>query len=117
MQQPGQEFTIQLTDPARIDKALKILSGEENNEGHVMGLIIKRKAPCNPAWDFHLDPQTISFFAMAIEVCDANMQYVETTWARPTAPFSRPLVPAGFHANTRHDPKVITTRHAAPARY
>lgn len=74
---PGQEFVIQLTDPALIQKALNILSGEEQNEVHVHGRIIKRKAPYNPQWDYFLDPATINFFEVAIEVCDANMVYVE----------------------------------------
>ncbi|MCW3480696.1 hypothetical protein OL229_14205 [Neisseriaceae bacterium JH1-16] len=77
MQRPEQEFIIQLTDQDKIDQALKILSGEEREAVHVMGRIIKRKAPYNPAWEYHLDPASISFFVMAIEVCDANMQYVE----------------------------------------
>lgn len=42
-----------------------------------MGRIQKRPQPYNPDWDYHLDPNTITFFNMAIEVCDANMQYVE----------------------------------------
>ena len=75
-QQPGQEFIFELTAPTLIDKALKILSGEEKNEVHVMGKIIKSSKPYNPEWDYHLDPNSISFFQMAIEVCDANMRYV-----------------------------------------
>ncbi|NTI77888.1 BP74-related protein [Rhizobium rhizogenes] len=74
---PGQEFIIELTDEQTIDHALKILSGEEQNEIHVHGRIIKRTQPYNPKFSFHLDPQTIRFFSMAIEVCDANMVYVE----------------------------------------
>jgi hypothetical protein len=39
---------------------------------HVMGRIVKRQAPYNTKWSFYLDPQTISFFKFAIEVCDAT---------------------------------------------
>lgn len=74
---PGQEFIIELSDENTIAHALKIISGEEKNEIHVHGRIIKRTQPYNPRFSFHLDPQTIRFFAMAIEVCDANMLYVE----------------------------------------
>ncbi len=73
---PG-EFVFELTNQELIDKALRILSGEERDEVHVMGRIIKRQKPYNPQWSYHLDPSTISFFAMAIEVCDATMDYVE----------------------------------------
>ena len=77
MQQPGQEFIFEITDPATIQKARDILSGKEKNEIHVMGRIIKSNKPYNPRFNFHLDPATIRFFMMAIEVCDANMTYVE----------------------------------------
>ncbi|MEU7834428.1 MULTISPECIES: calmodulin [unclassified Nonomuraea] len=68
---------IPLTDPAKIEHARRILSGEEQEELHVLGRIIKRPAPYNPYWSFHYDPDTISFFALAIEVCDATVTYTE----------------------------------------
>lgn len=74
---PGHEFIIELTDEKTIDHALKILSGEEQSQVHVHGRIIKRTQPYNPRFGFYLDPATINFFDMAIEVCDANMVYVE----------------------------------------
>ncbi|UQA55554.1 calmodulin [Polyangium aurulentum] len=74
---PGKEFIFEVTDEARIAHARKILSGEEQNRVHVHGRIMKRTAPYNPTWSWHLDPATIDFFEMAIEVCDADMQYVE----------------------------------------
>ena len=74
---PGIEFIIELKDEAKIKHARNILSGEEQSEVHVHGRIIKRTADYNPRFSFHLDPSTINFFQMAIEVCDANMVYVE----------------------------------------
>ncbi|MCY1044457.1 calmodulin [Corallococcus sp. bb12-1] len=74
---PGIEFIIELTDENRIAQARRILSGEEQNEIHVHGRIVKRKAEYNPRFSFHLDPASIAFFTMAIEVCDADMIYVE----------------------------------------
>ncbi|WP_274564172.1 calmodulin-binding protein [Streptomyces spiramyceticus] len=68
---------FQLTDPVKIEKARKILSGEETYETHVVGRIVKRPAPYNPTWSFHFSPETISFFESAIEVCDATLPYVE----------------------------------------
>ncbi|ADO74874.1 hypothetical protein [Stigmatella aurantiaca] len=73
----GQEFIFELTNEERIAEALDIISGKEQSKIHVMGRIKKRQASYNPKWSYHLDPDTISFFAMAIEVCDANMDYVE----------------------------------------
>lgn len=74
---PGTEFIFEITDEAKIAHARRIISGEETNEVHVHGRIVKRTADYNPKWSYHLDPTTISFFAMAIEVCDAAMYYVE----------------------------------------
>ncbi|WP_371780944.1 BP74-related protein [Streptosporangium subroseum] len=73
----SEPFVIQLTDTAKIEHARRIISGKETATTHVMGRIIKRKAPYNPAYSFHLDPNTIDFFHMAIEVCDATLSYTE----------------------------------------
>ncbi|PRY00758.1 calmodulin [Allonocardiopsis opalescens] len=70
------EFVFKLTDDARIAHARRIVSGEETERVHVHGRIIKRQMPYNPRWDFSLDPDTVDFFEVAIEVCDANTQYV-----------------------------------------
>jgi hypothetical protein len=72
-----QPFVIQLTDAAKIAHARKILSGEETAKTHIHGRIIKRTAPYNPGYSFHISPDTIDFFQMAIEVCDATLSYTE----------------------------------------
>ena len=74
---PGQEFIIQLNQDSQIQKARDILSGKETEAVHVHGRIVKRRQPYNPRFNFYLDPDTINFFAQAIEVCDATMNYVE----------------------------------------
>lgn len=74
---PGLEFIIELTDDSKIQKARDILSGKEKDRIHVHGRIMKRTQPYNPKFSFSLDPSTIDFFEMAIEVCDADMRYVE----------------------------------------
>ena len=71
------EFVIELTDESKIQQARNILNGTQKDETHVVGRIIKRPAPYNPKWSYQLDPASISFFSMAIEVCDANIGYVE----------------------------------------
>jgi hypothetical protein len=74
-------FVIELHDPAVIDHARRILSGAEKAAVHIMGTIIKSKAPYNPDWSFHLDPPTISFWQLSTEVCDASTRYVEDNLA------------------------------------
>lgn len=76
-QSPTETFVFKLTDEKKIQQARDILSGKLTDEIHVMGRIRKSPAPYNPPWSFHLDPATISFFAFAIEVCDADIRYVE----------------------------------------
>ncbi|MGK3989311.1 hypothetical protein WME99_40065 [Sorangium sp. So ce136] len=75
--QGGKEFIFEVTDQAKIAEARNILSGNEQTQVHVMGRIVKYRASYNPDWSFHLDPATITFFAMSIEVCDATTPYVE----------------------------------------
>lgn len=70
-------FVICLTDPEKINHARRLLSETGEARRHVMGRIIKRPAPYNPGWSFHIDPETINFFEVAIEVCDATTPYVE----------------------------------------
>jgi hypothetical protein len=38
---------------------------------------VPTKATYNPDWSFHLDPATIGFFEFQVEVCDANVTYIE----------------------------------------
>jgi len=74
---PGQTFVVKLTDPDEIQHARDLLSGQSTDRPHVMGRIDKYKVPYNPQWHYHYDPKTVQFFDYAIEVCDANMNYVE----------------------------------------
>jgi hypothetical protein len=71
------EFIIRLTSDERIAEARRILAGEEKSAVHVMGSVRKQRADYNPGWSFHLDPDSVTFFALAVEVCDASMTYVE----------------------------------------
>ncbi len=70
-------FTILLTDTARIQEARDIVSGVQTDRVSVKGTIIKAPASYNPPWSYHLDPASIEFFDVAVEVCDAHPQYVE----------------------------------------
>ena len=70
-------FTIMLTDTARIQEARDIIHGVQTDKVRVMGTIIKAPAFYNPHWSYHLDPASIEFFEVAVEVCDAHPLYVE----------------------------------------
>ena len=81
------EFVIELTDESKIQQARNILNGTQKDETHVLGRIIKRPAAYNPRWNFQFDPASITFFSMAIEVCDASIPYVEDHLDEAGGPF------------------------------
>jgi hypothetical protein len=83
----GKEFVFRVTNEQRIAEARRILSGEETMSVHVMGRIRKQPVEYNPGWSFHLDPDTITFFTIAIEVCDSSIQYLEDHLDEACGPF------------------------------
>lgn len=76
---------FQLTDPVKIEKARKILSGEETYETHVVGRIVKRPAPYNRTWSFHFNPDTISFFCRPSRCVTRRFPTWKTTSTKPPA--------------------------------
>src|SRR5690349_12176108 len=70
-------FVIKLTDSAKIAHARAILAGTERERVHVQGTVVPERASYNPAWSYHLKPESIDFFFNAVEVCDAAIRYVE----------------------------------------
>ncbi|EGG23526.1 putative calmodulin-binding protein CaM-BP15 [Cavenderia fasciculata] len=71
------DFVFKLTDPKLINHARKLISGQIDSQPHIMGKIKKLSKPYNPHYEFHMDPDQISFFDFAIEVCDASLPYLE----------------------------------------
>ncbi|MFF4988590.1 calmodulin-binding protein [Streptosporangium saharense] len=68
---------LKLTDPAKIQHARDLLSGATTDRPHIVGRIIPRQASYNPRWNYHYNSDTVDFFDVAIEVCDATIPYVE----------------------------------------
>jgi hypothetical protein len=74
---PGPEtFVIELIDDAKAAHARRILSGAEQHKIHVSGIVVRGSTPYNQVWNFHLSPDSITFFDFAVEVCDASIKYV-----------------------------------------
>ena len=69
-------FVFEARDPAFIQDARQILAGAQPNR-HIMGKIVKRAMPYNLPWSFHLDPDTVTLFDFATEICDASIANVE----------------------------------------
>lgn len=72
-----QRFVFKLDDKAKIEHAKRIISGEETLKVHLQGTVVPSTVPYNPGWSFHLDPASIGFFEMQMEVCDANVSFVQ----------------------------------------
>jgi hypothetical protein len=70
-------FFFKITNPDTIQQARCITRDSTIATRHVSGTIIPKRAPYNPEWSFHLDPETIEFFVIKTEVCDANLTFVE----------------------------------------
>ena len=66
-------FIFKLIDPAKIKKARDILSGVETTTTQVMGYIVEGKMPYNPPYNYYLNPDSISFFQLAMELCDEGV--------------------------------------------
>ncbi|CAM3160757.1 Calmodulin-binding protein [Stackebrandtia soli] len=81
------EAVVSITDPAKIEHARALLSGETQDEPHIMGRIVKRPAPYNPQWSFHIQPDSVQFFNVAIEVCDSSISYTEDHLDEAGGPF------------------------------
>ena len=72
-------FVIHLTDAEKILEANDILAN--STPKGVMGTVLKEPVSYNTPWSYHLDPASIEFFEMAVEVCDASIQFVEDNLA------------------------------------
>ncbi|HEV7797674.1 MAG TPA: DUF4214 domain-containing protein [Pyrinomonadaceae bacterium] len=68
-------FVFKLTNPARIQEARDILT--TGNQKVVLGTIIKQPVYYNSQWNFHYDPQTVSFVDFAIELCESSIRGIE----------------------------------------
>ncbi|WP_392674271.1 calmodulin-binding protein [Streptomyces sp. LN785] len=81
----GANFTILLNDAAKIREAREIVA--DGLHKIVVGRIVKTTASYNPQWDFHLNPDTVTFADMAIEVCDATVRYTNDHLDEAGGPF------------------------------
>ncbi len=74
---PAEAFVVVLTNPSKIEKAKAIVSGREKRLVHVGGIVVKKPVSYNRPWRFHLAPESLDFFEMSAEVCDAMTSYVD----------------------------------------
>lgn len=80
-------LVVKLVKEEQIDHARALLSGATQERPHLIGRITLRSAQYSPNYSFHLDPESVSFFDYAIEVCDASLQYTEDHLDEAGGPF------------------------------
>jgi hypothetical protein len=74
---PDQTFVFRTCDPAVIDHARALLKSDRPGRMHPTGTVTAGAVAYNPQWHYHLDEASVSLAEMSIEVCDADMAYVE----------------------------------------
>jgi len=70
------KFIILLTNQQDIQKARNMINKEESML-NIMGKIVKSPIYYNSNYSYYIDPNTIAFFELAIEVCDSTFDYIE----------------------------------------
>lgn len=69
-------FHVRIVDPARIERARRILNGAEP-QLIVTGRLAAGDDGVNEPWSWHLVPGTVGFAEVAIELCDGKPSFVE----------------------------------------
>jgi hypothetical protein len=72
----AEEYRIRLTEPDDIAIAQKLLAGEEAPR-IPNGRVVRGAPDVNVGYSWHIDPATIEFADLAIEVCDGRPSDVE----------------------------------------
>ena len=69
-------FKVELITPELVDHAERLLAGEEI-AAIPLGNVVRDDPGVNAPWSWHIDPATLEFAEMTIEVCDGLPSFVE----------------------------------------
>ena len=86
-------YKIELATPELIDHVKALMEGSE--EGRIpVGKIVRDSPSVNAPWSWHIDPATLQFAEITIEVCDGLPSYVEdeTVTSPDYCPWSAKLI-------------------------
>jgi hypothetical protein len=72
----GERYRILLTDPEDIEIAQRLLAGEEA-PNIPNGLIVRGDPGVNTGYSWHIDPDSVEFADMTMELCDGIPSFVE----------------------------------------
>lgn len=71
-----EEFKIELATPELVEHAEALLAGE-SVAAIPNGIVVRDDPGPNAPWSWHIDPATLEFADMTIEVCDGLPSHVE----------------------------------------
>ncbi len=71
-----EEFKIELATPELVEHAEALLAGEAV-ASILNGIVVRDDPGVNAPWSWHIDPATLKFADMTIEVCDGLPSHVE----------------------------------------
>ena len=69
-------YKIELATPELVEHAEALLAGEDV-ASIPLGTVVRDDPGPNAPWSWHIDPATLQFADMTIEVCDGLPSYVE----------------------------------------
>jgi hypothetical protein len=72
----AEEYKLLLTDPEDIAVARQLLAGEEAPT-IPNGRVVRGEPGINDGWSWHIDPASVEFVDMTMEVCDGRPSDVE----------------------------------------
>ena len=89
----GETYKIELATPELVQHARDLLAGEEV-ASIPNGTVVRDDPGVNAPWSWHIDPATLEFADMTIEVCDGLPSYVEdgTVTSDQYCPWSAEIV-------------------------
>lgn len=90
----GQEtYRVQLATPELVEHARALLEGEQVASIPV-GEVVRDEPGVNEPWSWHIDPATLEFADVTIEVCDGLPSHVEdgTITSEQYCPWSAEIV-------------------------
>jgi len=89
----GESYRIELATPELVEHAERLLAGEDVAAIPV-GTVVRGDPGVNEPWSWHIDPATLEFADMTIEVCDGLPSYVEdgTVTSEQYCPWSARIV-------------------------
>ena len=72
-----EEYRIRLVDPADIEIARQLLAGEEV-PSIPNGVVVRGESDVNTGYSWHIDPASVEFADVTVEVCDGRPSDVES---------------------------------------